>query len=430
MVLAEYSSTELPADNHVKSFLRDSILFQGFSDRELEDVIELGRMVSFNEGDIIITENEVTDQIFLLKEGEVGIYKWDDKSQQSLLIATLGPNEVVGELILLDNIPRSASVHARKYTELFEISINKLKDFPIKKNLASRMMTKLVEATKLAKQKISGKDEEEVDKTAAYESKLYSILIRNLAKSLSMRVRNANVAVAEALRNELEHARARVVMGMFIVAIVAMLSLYVMLLTYVQQYGKDLATPSFVTIPMIGIFAAIVFAYMRKTRYPLSVFGLTLKNWQISLKESLICTIAFMGLLVIFKWYLINFVEAFKGHSIIQGNVVDMNIAVQYQMVLLFLYLFFAPLQEFISRGALQSSFEEFLMTPHKKVWAILLSNLMFGMTHFIISPWFGMLSFVPGLMWGWLYSRHRTLVGVIVSHEIIGIWAIFILGL
>ena len=36
--------------------------------------------------------------------------------------------------------------------------------------------------------------------------------------------------------------------------------------------------------------------------------------------------------------------------------------------------------------------------------------------------------AFLPGLFWGWLYSRHRTLVGV--SHMLVGVWALYFLSL
>ena len=35
-----------------------------------------------------------------------------------------------------------------------------------------------------------------------------------------------------------------------------------------------------------------------------------------------------------------------------------------------------------------------------------------------------------PGLYLGWLYSRHRTLIGVTLAHAIIGTWAIWMLGI
>ena len=30
----------------------------------------------------------------------------------------------------------------------------------------------------------------------------------------------------------------------------------------------------------------------------------------------------------------------------------------------------------------------------------------------------------------GWLYARHRTLVGVALSHALSGLWAVFVVGI
>jgi membrane protease YdiL (CAAX protease family) len=87
------------------------------------------------------------------------------------------------------------------------------------------------------------------------------------------------------------------------------------------------------------------------------------------------------------------------------------------------------PLQELIARGLLQSSFEEFLTGKHKAYIAIFLSNLLFSVVHFHLSLNIALSVFFTGLAWGWSYSRHHTLVGVILSHQIIGVWALFILG-
>lgn len=87
-------------------------------------------------------------------------------------------------------------------------------------------------------------------------------------------------------------------------------------------------------------------------------------------------------------------------------------------------------MQELIVRGVLQSSFYEFITGRHRNFWAILLSNLLFSITHMHLSLAASFIVFVPGLFWGWLYSRYRTLVGVIFSHLFIGIWAFFIVGI
>ncbi len=261
------------------------------------------------------------------------------------------------------------------------------------------------------------------------ESPLYAIMTRNLAKSLSQRLRSTNVTVVEGLRKELEHVRARVVMGSFIITIICMLFIYLLIVTLVEENKTPFGTPSFYSIPLIFVFAVILFFYMLKTGYPLKTFGLTLENWRQSVKESLLWTIVFMIGMIPFKWVVISTIPSLANHSVIEGDVIDIGLTMQAKIGFFVLYLVFVPLQEFIVRGALQSSFEEFLVTPYKIIWAIVLSNVLFATTHFFVSMTLGFLTLIPGFLWGWLYSKHRTLVGVIISHELIGIWGLYVLG-
>jgi membrane protease YdiL (CAAX protease family) len=77
----------------------------------------------------------------------------------------------------------------------------------------------------------------------------------------------------------------------------------------------------------------------------------------------------------------------------------------------------------------MQTAFEEFLLGPYRRFLAILVANLVFSMTHVHLSTFFALLVFVPGLVWGWLYSRHRTLLGISVSHIVVGLVAFSIVG-
>ncbi|HGC5656427.1 hypothetical protein SFB48_01050 [Legionella pneumophila] len=42
----------------------------------------------------------------------------------------------------------------------------------------------------------------------------------------------------------------------------------------------------------------------------------------------------------------------------------------------------------------------------------------------------FASLTFIAGLFWGWLFHRQKSLLGVSVSHVILGVWSLFIVGL
>ena len=58
----------------------------------------------------------------LLKNGEVEVFQPAENGRAERMIATLGEGEVFGEKALLEDLPRGASVRARKAVDLLTIS--------------------------------------------------------------------------------------------------------------------------------------------------------------------------------------------------------------------------------------------------------------------------------------------------------------------
>jgi CRP-like cAMP-binding protein len=88
-------------------FLKGVELFSEIPGQDLVQVAAIARPVTFEEGDEIITQGDVGNCLYLIIEGEVdvvtgGIYE----------VARLGEKQVFGEMSILDEEPRSASVVA------------------------------------------------------------------------------------------------------------------------------------------------------------------------------------------------------------------------------------------------------------------------------------------------------------------------------
>ncbi len=100
-------------------------------------------------------------------------------------------------------------------------------------------------------------------------------------------------------------------------------------------------------------------------------------------------------------------------------------------IVTMTVYSIFSPIQEIATRCALQTTF--FLFLPGGEItrkWnSIILSNLIFSAVHSHMDLTFAIVAFVPGLFWGWLFHKQRSLVGVSVSHIVLGVWVLFIIG-
>lgn len=81
-------------------------LFQPFSNKELATVGRLAREVRIEAGQVLCNQGDPGDELFLIVQGEATV------SRDGREIATLGPGMYVGELALLTDRPRNATVTA------------------------------------------------------------------------------------------------------------------------------------------------------------------------------------------------------------------------------------------------------------------------------------------------------------------------------
>lgn len=68
--------------------------------------------VNLKKGEVLINEGESSNSIFVLRVGELAIYKYDKEAALHNLIGHVQAGELVGEMSFLDNLPRSATVKA------------------------------------------------------------------------------------------------------------------------------------------------------------------------------------------------------------------------------------------------------------------------------------------------------------------------------
>jgi signal transduction histidine kinase len=99
--------------------LRKSPLFQGLSDEQLQQLMDMGEPVTLHAGDILIRQGDTGDSAYVLIKGEFEIQK---QSGQSLIkIDVRNPGDVVGEMALLARTARSATVISKTESEALRI---------------------------------------------------------------------------------------------------------------------------------------------------------------------------------------------------------------------------------------------------------------------------------------------------------------------
>lgn len=103
-----------------RDVLKKSSFFSGLSDEQLDWLLEGGERQSLDTGQILITEGSQPDAFYVILEGEVEILK--RSGNQQAVIAVHGACAILGEMSLIENAPRTATVRAAKPSKVLKIS--------------------------------------------------------------------------------------------------------------------------------------------------------------------------------------------------------------------------------------------------------------------------------------------------------------------
>ncbi len=100
-------------------FLRTVDLFTELSDKDLESLCLFIAQVKLAAGEDLFVESDPGDMAYIIREGELEILT--SSGGREVLIAIRGAGELIGEMALLEDAPRSATVRAHVDTLLFAI---------------------------------------------------------------------------------------------------------------------------------------------------------------------------------------------------------------------------------------------------------------------------------------------------------------------
>jgi CRP-like cAMP-binding protein len=102
------------------SFFRRFALFAELDDRELASIATVAKTRRYAKDDVIFHADESGDVFCLIKEGQVKVTMISPEGKE-IILSLLGPGEFFGEMALLDDEPRSATVVATEALELVTI---------------------------------------------------------------------------------------------------------------------------------------------------------------------------------------------------------------------------------------------------------------------------------------------------------------------
>ncbi|MBX3185962.1 MAG: cyclic nucleotide-binding domain-containing protein [Labilithrix sp.] len=147
--------------------LREVGLFGALSDDFLEHLVATLTVKRIMPGDTVFREGDPAREMFVILDGEVEVLKKSRRGRETR-VAILGPNDCFGEMSIIDMQPRSATVRALGPARMLKVTT------------------------------------EEMDALYRHDLKSYTLIVLNIARDLSRRLRVTDGLLADFTANVLE----------------------------------------------------------------------------------------------------------------------------------------------------------------------------------------------------------------------------------
>eukprot|EP01038_Epipyxis_sp_PR26KG_P004633 gene4633-6512_t len=108
----------------IMSVVTTNILFSSYSTSEHAAIVDAFSPVKFSEDIYVIRQGESGDHFYVVQSGTLDIFVRGANGESNKVGSTLGPGSCFGELALMYNTPRAASIKCASDCELWEIDRN------------------------------------------------------------------------------------------------------------------------------------------------------------------------------------------------------------------------------------------------------------------------------------------------------------------
>lgn len=228
--------------------------------------------------------------------------------------------------------------------------------------------------------------------------------------------------------NDITHQHMRSAFASIFASGVAVVFLYVSLLGLFSELMRTTELRTLMNSLFMLLPAAGSLYVATQSALPIELLGLSWRNWKQNAQEAVMLSVAFCAVLTLVLIILRVLVPSLAHMPVVILSLDDFS---SLPFILgVVLYVALTPLQEFLARGALQAPLEQVFTGRYRHIQANIMANLMFSVFHQHLGITFAVMVLLPGFFWGWLFSRQKTLVGVSISHAIIGIYALNVINM
>jgi CRP/FNR family transcriptional regulator, cyclic AMP receptor protein len=142
------------AQEENKAFLRRVPLFHSLNEAQL-DLLATGSLRrNYPRGRTIVAEGEPSQSLYILLSGRAKVQRSDSEGKE-VILAVIGPGEFFGEMSLIDDAPRSASVITLESSDFMAINKDSFKAMLLQNNdICMQIMRGLVRRLREADKKI------------------------------------------------------------------------------------------------------------------------------------------------------------------------------------------------------------------------------------------------------------------------------------
>ncbi len=364
------------------SFLKSCPVFHGFTDQELIEIEQLSEKQTFEAELEIIDEGETSTDLYVILEGKVEALKSENIGNKVIVfpLATLSPKDIFGEISFVDYLPHSSTIKTLTETQVLRLN-------------RSRLQT--------------------------HAPFLYQKIVAYVARMSLVRVREFNTKYTKTLEEQLHQFKIRQHFADFFMVVVFILAFTDVLGRLAIALHVDEKNNIFSWTMLLSIALPFVY-FIKKFKYPLSFFGVTLKGWKMALIEGIKFGILASAVFLI--------VYVFVMYKVLDESVLyHFTHHPHFQWDLVVFYPIHAYIQEFIARGVFQTSLRKFLYDQTGKL-AVFLTSLIFAIKHMHIGLPLVIATFAGSMFFGWVYLRRANLIEVTTIHFIVGVIALLLL--